>query len=820
MKKFLKYIIGAVAGSLLLAGIVTATTITQVPGGGTSWGFPGGLQAHSVLVGNGLNPISTTTPGTSGQVLTSNGASSDPTFQTIAASPFPFTVNSWGNSTTSVLGFLNGFISTASSTFTGIPKFNTQVFIGTTTPGTGSSYLDVTSSGSGSVQALAIRSTPGGSGGFGANYNGITFDNLSAGNFKNQFSLRGKGVEKWAIGNDVNDDASNNFYIYNDALNASPFYIDASGFINTIPGGVFGFNNNNAPQSGSLDTGISRLTAGSFAFGTGAQGSTAGKISFSYSSSTAYSSFANASSTLFSAGTVTIPNLGTAAGTFLAADPNGKIIATTTPTGTGSSAVSIPVQYATTAALPANTYAGGVLTEVGTGALSVDGNSPVVGNRILVKNEVAQTNNGIYSVTATGSGIAAYALTRVSDYNSSANVIPGEATYVIGGTANVDAWFALTTAAPITVGGGGSGSNLTYVETNATASGVTSVGLSDSNSTLTIGSTPITTSGTITATLNLGHTNTWSVLQNFLYSSTTGYSSFAAASSTTHSIGTLTLPNLATAPGSFIAVDATGKVIATTTPPSLAFPWTPNATGNFNQVSNATTTQIHFGGSPISLSASSTAQFDNSSTTYASFVTASTTNFSIASSTYTNFTYIRPLRIGSSANDLFGEMMVSGAQTNNTPVSGTLYAFPTMISQNITVDEMAFDLEATGASSHVRIGIYTDNGNMYPNALVVDAGETNTGSHGLGTITLTGLSAKISPGLYWLVYENDGTSPQVRGPATGGLTPILGAGSSISTVGMVGWSVVNTYGALPGTFPGSAGLIGNPPFPGIFFRAL
>lgn len=44
---------------------------------------------------------------------------------------------------------------------------------------------------------------------------------------------------------------------------------------------------------------------------------------------------------------------------------------------------------------------------------------------------------------------------------------------------------------------------------------VTSVGLSDSNSTLTIGSTPVTTSGTITATLNLAHANTWTTTQTF-----------------------------------------------------------------------------------------------------------------------------------------------------------------------------------------------------------------------------------------------------------------------------------------------------------------
>lgn len=66
---------------------------------------------------------------------------------------------------------------------------------------------------------------------------------------------------------------------------------------------------------------------------------------------------------------------------------------------------------------------------------------------------------------------------------------------------------------------------------------VTSVGLSDSNSTLTIGSTPVTTSGTITATLNLSHANTWSTLQTFTNSSTT-LGSFS---------GSLWIPSLAQA---------------------------------------------------------------------------------------------------------------------------------------------------------------------------------------------------------------------------------------------------------------------------------
>lgn len=237
-------------------------------------------------------------------------------------------------------------------------------------------------------------------------------------------------------------------------------------------------------------------------------------LTFAYSSSTAYSSFQTSSSTLGYFGTLNLPNLANPAGKFLAVDPSGNVIATTTPSGTGSNAVSIPVQYATTGALPANTYLSGVLTEVGTGTLSVDGNSPIVGNRILVKNEVAQTNNGIYSVTATGSGIAAYVLTRVSDYNSSSNVIPGEATYVINGATLADDWWALTTSAPITVGGGGSGSNLTYVETNATAGGVTSIiagtGLTGGTITTTgtiALSTPVVIANGGTATTTGGYTN-------------------------------------------------------------------------------------------------------------------------------------------------------------------------------------------------------------------------------------------------------------------------------------------------------------------------
>lgn len=81
MKKSLLVLLVCISTFLTSFGVTQAATILFPSGGGTGWGFPGGLQIHSVLIGNGLNPISTTSPSTAGYVLTSNGPSLDPTFQ-------------------------------------------------------------------------------------------------------------------------------------------------------------------------------------------------------------------------------------------------------------------------------------------------------------------------------------------------------------------------------------------------------------------------------------------------------------------------------------------------------------------------------------------------------------------------------------------------------------------------------------------------------------------------------------------------------------------------------------------------------------------
>lgn len=127
------------------------------------------------------------------------------------------------------------------------------------------------------------------------------------------------------------------------------------------------------------------------------------------------------------------------------------------------------VVYATAAALPSNTYANGAsgvgatLTATANAALVVDGQTVVAGQRILVLNEAAPANNGIYVVTTVGSAGAAYVLTRATDFNvatvdgatqiGTGALIPVEApTGVTAGTTNNNRIFISVVASPVTVG--------------------------------------------------------------------------------------------------------------------------------------------------------------------------------------------------------------------------------------------------------------------------------------------------------------------------------------------------------------------------------
>jgi hypothetical protein len=119
-------------------------------------------------------------------------------------------------------------------------------------------------------------------------------------------------------------------------------------------------------------------------------------------------------------------------------------------------------QLATTAALPSCTYnngssgVGATLTATANAALTVDSVAVTVGQRILVKNQVAGLQNGVYDVTQTGSGAAPFILTRSTDYNTGGTaynqVNTGDYLFIQSGTVNANSSWVQTTLQPITIG--------------------------------------------------------------------------------------------------------------------------------------------------------------------------------------------------------------------------------------------------------------------------------------------------------------------------------------------------------------------------------
>ena len=98
------------------------------------------------------------------------------------------------------------------------------------------------------------------------------------------------------------------------------------------------------------------------------------------------------------------------------------------------------VRVATTAALAAVTYnnGAGTLTANANGALIIDGVTVSVDDRVLVKNQASAFQNGIYKVTATGSGAATFVLTRTPDADTAGELTGGAFFFVEEGTDNAD----------------------------------------------------------------------------------------------------------------------------------------------------------------------------------------------------------------------------------------------------------------------------------------------------------------------------------------------------------------------------------------------
>ena len=136
-------------------------------------------------------------------------------------------------------------------------------------------------------------------------------------------------------------------------------------------------------------------------------------------------------------------------------DPKASVVYATTTTLFSVGGTSYTYNNGTSG-VGATLTAGGTITA----GLTIDGSTPTVGDRVLIKNEVgafvntttqSAAFNGIYLVTTVGASAIAWVLTRSSDYDQPSDV-PGAFTFVEAGTYNADTGWVSTADAPITIG--------------------------------------------------------------------------------------------------------------------------------------------------------------------------------------------------------------------------------------------------------------------------------------------------------------------------------------------------------------------------------
>jgi len=130
-------------------------------------------------------------------------------------------------------------------------------------------------------------------------------------------------------------------------------------------------------------------------------------------------------------------------------------------------------------------------------------------------------------------------------------------------------------------------------------------------------------------------------------------------------------------------------------------------------------------------------------------------------------------------------------------------AFPFIVGSGFTANRIQFEITAfvTGANSFCNVGIYNDNGNLYPSTLVVDGGQKSTQSNG---VKFTDISTSLSANtLYWLVY-NCHKTPTFRSISPADIPSVLGwdANTPGASRQITGWTAPRTYAStLPATFP-------------------
>lgn len=501
-------------------------------------------------------------------------------------------------------------------------------------------------------------------------------------------------------------------------------------------------------------------------------------------------------------------------------------------------------KYASTAALPTVIYSNGssgvgaTLTGAVVGAISIDGSSPIVGNRILIKNQVSTFQNGIYTITATGSGIAVFILTRTTDFDQASEILTGDATFVTSGsTQSATTWVVTSDDNPVmgtdaitfvqTSGQGSliAGTGINITGTTITASVVPNASLQNSSTTINGTTISLGASGTVTAAAStLTGTLVASSFPQLTGDITTPGNSLATTLATVNSNtgsfgGSTAIPVPVVNAKGLITAMTTSVVVApagTLTGATLASGVTASSLTSFGSSPTLTTPNIGVATAASinkvvvtapatsstltvangkSLTVSNSLTFTGTDATSFGFpstggtvqtltATQTVTNKDLTSTTNTfPFTPYQPIYSGK-----YRTFPFVGTTNTATGWTGNIFFVPYYINQTHTVT--AIDIEVTtAATGSLVVGLYSDSAGL-PNTLIEGSGNLATA----GTVTLgnkeytfaSPIVLSASSKMVWMAFQVSAAAVGLRYALASQLVQLqylLGTGNT--TVGTV-----------------------------------
>jgi len=179
-------------------------------------------------------------------------------------------------------------------------------------------------------------------------------------------------------------------------------------------------------------------------------------------------------------------------------------------------------------------------------------------------------------------------------------------------------------------------------------------------------------------------------------------------------------------------------------------------------------------------------------------------------------------RIGATPNRYYVAGMIGGtALTTLALTANTIWGIPFVPSRDCSLDTILLEVTTLGSGSSARVGIYSGDGNLHPNALLAESssGAISTATAGVKVFSFSTPVVLKGGTTYWLAVTNNATAPTVRAVPVAAGIGILGFSSTLGAVSPgFCWRATFTFAALPSTFPTASEAIIAAIFPALAAR--